>query len=109
MQFNNLKKSLDLDLKRPELSYWALINFIITWTSKNTRATIINVDLFYNIACYTLELDLKNTRITLLDFGLILCCIGPGLDKHLDYATGVGFISLYIGLGLIKLLKQGCR
>ena len=46
--------------------------------------------ILWRIAGYILELDLKIIWITLLTgFGLILCYVGLGLGKHLDYNTGL--------------------
>ena len=78
MQFN-LKKLFDLDLKKLGPPSWARINLMIL-----------------------VDLDLKSARSTLLEFELNLCYIGVGLEKHLNYLTGLGLILLYIGLRLIE-------
>ena len=56
-----------------------------------------------------LDLDLKRLGLpywTRIDFMIYWSWT---FGKLLDYVTGLGLIFLYIVLGLIKLLKQGCR
>ena len=69
----NLKKSLDLDLKKLGLPYWARITFMIYWTSIWKK--------IFELRYYS-RYDLR--------------CIGLGLVKTSDNLTGVGLILSYI-------------
>ena len=49
-----------------------------------------------------LDLGSKNTRITSLDFDYFMIYIGPELETHWDYLTGIGLILLNTELGLVN-------
>ena len=78
MQFN-IKKTLDLSLKKPGPPYWAWVNFGLGLEKCSDNITGVRLNLWY---------------------------IGVGLEKHLDCLTGLRLILSYIKLGLIKWINQ---
>ena len=58
-------------------------------------------DILQFILEKSLNLDLKNTGTTFTGLVLTLLYIGFGLEKYLDYLTGLRMI-LYVGIGLEK-------
>ena len=102
LQFN-LKKSLDLDLKK--LGLFTGLGLTLWCIGLGLEKHSNYLDALGLILGY-IEFGLQKCLDYLTGVRLILWYIWLGLKKHLDYLSGVALILLYIGLGLIKWSNQ---